>query len=90
MGAGFVYILKSKKSGQYYIGSTLNISKRLKEHNSGQTASTRNKGPWELVFEQKYPSIAEAQEIELGLKKLKRRDYIDTIIREKFIRMGLA
>ena len=87
MDAGFVYIIKSLSLDYYYIGATGNPLKRLAEHNSGTTASIRNKGPWILVFTQQYPSLTEAKRIELKLKKLKRRDYIEDIIKDGYIKM---
>ncbi len=53
-----VYILRSVKyPGRLYIGSTTDISKRLKEHNSCTSTYTKQYGPWELetytAFKQK-------------------------------------
>jgi len=87
MEKGFVYFIKSISSNGYYIGSSENPEKRLSEHNNGHTPSTRNKGPWKLVFTQSYPSLAEAKKIEYRLKKLKRRDYIEQIINDGYIKL---
>ena len=46
----FTYILQSEKSGRLYIGQTGNISQRLTYHNNGKVKSTKNKGPWVLLF----------------------------------------
>ena len=45
----FVYILKSKKDNSLYIGKTNNVQRRLAEHNSGHTQSTRSKLPYILL-----------------------------------------
>lgn len=62
-----VYILQSQKSGRFYIGHTADLARRLIEHNEGQTVSTRNKGPWQLVhcetFESKSAAYAREREI---------------------------
>ncbi|MCB0482341.1 MAG: GIY-YIG nuclease family protein, partial [Flavobacteriales bacterium] len=50
------YILRSDKSGRYYVGHTQEISLRLVRHNTGQVPSTRGKGPWTLVYEEEYPT----------------------------------
>lgn len=86
MEEGFVYILQSQTYGIYYIGSSINPHKRLLEHNSGKTASTKNKGPWTIKFTQHYPTIAEAKKIEYRLKKFKRKDIIEKIIKEGVIK----
>jgi putative endonuclease len=83
----FVYILKSKESGKYYIGSTTNLVQRLKHHQGGHTPSTKKLGEVQLVFKQKYDSLSEARKIEKRLKKLKRKDYIEKIIEKGIIKM---
>ena len=83
----YVYIIQSLKSRRFYIGFSYDPVKRLKEHNRGMVKATRNKGPWRLVFTQKYPDKKTAQKIEYRLKALKRRDYIERIISEGFIKI---
>ena len=41
-----------------------------------------------LVFKQVYPTLLDARHTEARLKKLKRRDYIEKIISDGFIKMG--
>ena len=56
------YIIKNLKSGRFYIGSTNNINRRLKEHNRKQTKSTRsNQGTWVLIFQEVYNSDIKAK-----------------------------
>ena len=81
-----VYILKSK-SGLYYVGSTDNIERRLVQHNSGHTHSTNRMGDLELVFSQEFPSLKDARNIEFRLKKLKRKYYIEKIVKEGYIKI---
>ena len=83
----FVYILKSLRDGRYYIGSTTNLEERLRHHKGGYTPSTKRLGMLQLVFHQEYETIQEARKIEMKLKKLKRRDYIEKIIKEGHIKM---
>jgi putative endonuclease len=85
MSHGFVYILQSKKSGHYYIGASEDPLRRLKEHNAGKVKSTRKKGPWEIKFDQKFCDIKKAKQIEYRLKKLKKRDIIEKIIKDRII-----
>lgn len=84
---GTVYILKSVRDGRYYIGSTINLTQRLKHHMDRFTPTTKRFGGIELVFKQEFGTIREARRIELRLKKLKRRDYIEKIIKEGVIKM---
>lgn len=82
----FVYILKTS-SGKYYVGSTVDLEKRLKHHQGGYTPSTKKLGTIELIFSQKYDSLEEARNIESRIKRLKRRDYIEKIVKEGKIKI---
>ncbi|MCR4328731.1 MAG: GIY-YIG nuclease family protein [Patescibacteria group bacterium] len=84
---GFVYILESLHDKRFYIGSTSNLSERVKHHQGGFTPSTHRMGEIALVFSQEFPTLEEALKIEQKLKRLKRRDYIEKIIREGKIKM---
>lgn len=84
----FVYIIKSLTSGKYYIGSTSDINRRFKQHINGHTHTTKRFGELELVFSQKYTDLKDARIIERKLKKLKRKDYIEKIIKDGFIRIA--
>lgn len=82
----FVYILKNEQ-GKYYIGSTFDIEKRIKQHLNGYTHSTKRLGSFVLVFSQKFESLQDARSVEYKLKKLKRKDYIDKIVEDGFIKI---
>jgi len=84
---GFVYILRSLKNNRFYIGSTVNVKNRLKKHNGGNVISTNKYKPFKLEYFQQYPSITMAKQIEYRLKKLKRKDYIEKIVRDRTIKM---
>ncbi len=85
---GFIYILKDQNN-RFYIGSTDNIKRRLKQHKTGHTQTTRRMDNIKLVFSQEYDSLEQARAIEYRLKTLKRKDYIQKIINDGFIRMKL-
>ena len=68
----FVYLLKSKKDSNLYLGSTNNLEKRLREHNSGQVFSTKNRVPFEVIYCEIYKSERDARERESKLKRRKK------------------
>jgi len=88
MKNGFVYILRSLKNGTFYIGSTTDINRRLHQHKIGSTKATRYLLPLKLELSQRYNNIDRARSIERKLKKLKRKDYIEKIIKDRVIIMG--
>jgi putative endonuclease len=76
----YLYILRSKKDGDLYIGSTNNLRKRIVEHNNGRTISTSLRKPLELLYYEAYKSEKDARHREKNLKlrsraleQLKRR-----------------
>ena len=83
----YVYILQGLQNKRFYIGSTKNLGQRLKHHFGGFTPSTKKFGQIKLALSQKYPTLKEARMIEKRLKKLKRKDYIEKIVKDGEIKM---
>lgn len=84
----YVYILESEKNHKYYIGSSKDYKRRLKQHNSGNSLFTKNNRPFKLVLYQQYENMTLAREIEYKLKKIKSRKIIDKIIKDGIIKLG--
>jgi len=63
----YTYLIKSKIKNWVYIGSTSDLVKRFKEHNSGKSKSTKGFTPFELIYYESYRtnSLARKREIEL-------------------------
>jgi putative endonuclease len=64
----FTYVLRSKKTRRYYIGSTDNLENRLQEHNSGETKSIRSGIPWSIVHVEQFVTRTEAVRKEKQIK----------------------
>ena len=70
----FVYMLKCG-DGSLYTGSTDDVNKRLKAHQSGKGAKyTRSHLPVELAYFEELPDKSSALKREAAIKKLPRRD----------------
>lgn len=69
----FVYILKSLKDNNLYIGRTNNIERRLKEHNSGKVSSTKSRIPFivlkQIEIEDEKESVFLEKEYKKGYKR---------------------
>ena len=46
----YVYVLRSFKDKQFYVGFTKNLPTRVEAHNHGLVPSTRNRLPLQLVY----------------------------------------
>jgi putative endonuclease len=64
----YIYILRSKLTQRYYVGSTEIVEKRLQEHNTGKSKSTRAGIPWELIHTESFSTRAEAVRQEQKIK----------------------
>jgi len=73
----FVYVLRSQKTRYRYIGHTNNLTRRLKEHNSGFTKSIRFQTPFIMEYSEKYETRNEAIKREKFLKSGKGREWLD-------------
>ena len=65
----YLYVLKSKKDNNLYIGSTNNLRRRLLEHNTGKVLSTKGRRPFELRYYESYFNENDARKREFSLKK---------------------
>ena len=75
-----VYVLQSEKDGTYYTGYTTDINKRISQHNSGESKSTKNKRPYKLVYNEVYYTRSEAMKREKYLKTGKGREFLSKIL----------
>ena len=79
----FVYVLQSESTKHFYTGSTSNLSLRLSQHNSGETKSTKNRGPWKLVHREEFATRSEAMRRESFLKSGKGRDQLSALLKKQ-------
>ncbi|TSC89122.1 MAG: excinuclease abc c subunit domain protein [Parcubacteria group bacterium Gr01-1014_3] len=75
----YCYILKSRQSNKYYVGSTKDLNERLKLHNSGLVKSTKSAIPWVVVHSEKFESLSAARSRELKIKSWKSRLAIERL-----------
>jgi len=72
----YVYVIRSRKSGRLYTGSTNDLRKRLKQHNEGKSTWTKHKGPWEIIYYEASLNEEDARSREKYLKTGMGKRYI--------------
>lgn len=74
---GVVYVLLSASDKKTYVGSTNDLDRRLRQHNSGKVKSTKHRIPLSILFTEVFPTLSEARKREVwwksgaGRRKLK-------------------
>ncbi len=69
----WVYVIKNQSTGKIYIGQTKDLNRRLARHNKrlptkNTSYTTKNTGPWVVVYKEKHKSYSEALTREKQLK----------------------
>jgi len=72
----YVYLLISEKDGNFYTGSTNDLTRRFKEHNSGRINSTENRRPLKLIYYEACLDETDARSREKYLKSGMGKKYL--------------
>jgi putative endonuclease len=75
-----VYVLKDS-AGKFYKGLTSNLQRRLKEHRSGHTKSTKQLINPEVVYTEEYDNFIQARKREIYLKTAAGRRFLKKLSR---------
>jgi len=78
----YVYVIFSLKDKKLYIGFTLDVKRRLKEHNQGKNISTKPRRPFELIYYEAHYAKADAQKRERYFKTTKGKVTLKQILRQ--------
>lgn len=79
----YVYILENKNN-DLYTGVSDRLRERLQEHNGGKTYSTKNKGPWKIIFYEAYLDKKDAMRREKYLKTSQGSRLLKRMLKEYF------
>ena len=74
----YVYILQLS-DGTFYTGMSKDVDLRLKQHNNGDSISTRNKLPAILIYYSNYKNYIQARRYEKSIKKLGAKRFLSAI-----------
>lgn len=64
----YIYVLKSDKDHELYVGSTKDLRRRIREHQQGRSFSTSFRRPFALVYYEAYRNEQDARTREQKLK----------------------
>ncbi|MEM9023197.1 MAG: GIY-YIG nuclease family protein [Bacteroidota bacterium] len=76
----FVYAIRSFKDGRIYVGFSQDPIKRLKEHNSGKTRSTKAYRPLHLFYQEEVATRMEARAREKYLKGGLGKEFLKSLL----------
>jgi putative endonuclease len=76
----YVYVLKSTKDNQFYVGYTNDLEQRILAHEAGKVFSTRQRRPMELIYYEARRQNRDA---------LIREKYLKTTYGKRYIRNRL-
>ena len=63
-----VYVLQNRE-GRFYAGLTEDVTRRLEQHNAGESRWTKGRGPWKIVWKSGELSLTDARKLENRLKR---------------------
>lgn len=78
----YVYGLLSEKDGEFYIGSTNDLKRRIAEHRQGKNISTSKRLPLKLIFYEAYPSELDAKRREEYFKTAKGKTTLKQMLKD--------
>ncbi|MFH0712327.1 MAG: GIY-YIG nuclease family protein [Candidatus Jorgensenbacteria bacterium] len=81
----YVYVLTSKKTKKWYIGSTKDLKKRILRHNKGKNLSTKHGVPWKLIYCEMSLNQKDARAREKYLKSGMGRRYLKNRLKFFFV-----
>lgn len=86
----YVYVLKSRKDNDIYVGCTKDLKKRISLHNAKKVASTKNRTPLFLIYYEAYLDQKDAFAREQYLKTGWGKKHIMKILHNFFISKNLV
>lgn len=77
----YVYVLQSLKDKKLYIGFTSNLKRRFKEHQLGNSKSTKSRRPLKLIYYETHLNKKDAQRRERYFKTEKGKSTLKQMLR---------
>ena len=81
----YTYVLESLKDHRWYTGSTNNLRQRFSDHNAGKIFSTKNRGPFILIYYEACLNEHDARVREKYLKSGMGKRYIKNRLKSYYL-----
>lgn len=78
----YVYVIQSQKDKSWYIGYTIDLDRRISQHNRKESLYTRNHSPYSLVCYFALPHKKDAKRYEKYLKSGYGRRTLKKMLKE--------
>jgi putative endonuclease len=75
-----VYVIKSERNGDIYVGITKDVTVRLKEHNTGKNRYTKGLRPWKIIYTELQPDWEAARKREKYLKSGVGKEFLKSLV----------
>jgi putative endonuclease len=78
----YLYIIYSERIDRYYIGETMDLHRRLIEHNTGvfKGCFTRRSADWSYALTIGFSNKSKAQQAERFVKRMNSRKFTENLI----------
>ena len=84
----YVYVLRSQMDAGFYIGYTIDLRTRLRQHKTGKSFSTARRNPWKLIYYEAYVNQADALGRERYLKSGAGRRFLKAQLRNYLLEIS--
>ncbi len=81
----FVYVIRSSRDGNLYIGYTDDLRRRINEHNAGENFSTKPREPFKLIYYEAFLEKHDALAREKFFKTGWGRQYLQRVLKNYFL-----
>ena len=82
----YVYVIQSEKDHGLYIGMSGDLRRRFREHQGGESQSTKGRRPWKIIYYETYLEEQDAAGREIFLKSGGGRKFLDKQLKNHFSR----
>ncbi len=77
----YVYVLRSRRDGNFYTGFTSDLRRRIQEHFAGESFATKSRLPFDIIYFEGHRNKKDAFARERFLKTGWGRNYLQRVLK---------